>query len=354
MSYGAAFNSGGLTMIRLQATPPTSVDDAIAMLQTAIGIEFGTLPPYLYAKFSILPGTNGAAVDRLGMIVGQEMIHLCLVCNIVNALGGTPKLVAPVYPCTLGDIGPPGGDPLMIHLLPFGPDAMAQGMAIEEPEEVPPYEVVGLLKAQGGAMTIGQYYAVIDAFLATLPASAWTPGNNQITDAQFFPGQLFAVNGYADAHLAIQQIVSEGEGAKDNPLDFQNELAHFYRFGELFYDKVLTKIPQEPGYQWGPEPLGVDWSAAYPAIPDPGSHDFSKDSAAAQSAQAACNAAYTGMIDALQLAVTGQAGQLGAAVRKMFDLRMAAMAALQIPLADGKSVAGPSFLYTPAASGASS
>jgi hypothetical protein len=98
----------------------------------------------------------------------------------------------------------------------------------------------------------------------------------------------------------------------------------------------------------------VDWSAAYPAIPDPGSHDFSKDSEAAQAAQAACDGAYSGMIDALQLAVTGHAGQLGAAVRRMFELRMAAMAALQVPLADGRSVAGPSFLYTPTGSGASS
>lgn len=341
-------------MIRLQATPPTSVDDAIAMLQTAAAIEFGTLPPYLYAKFSILPGTNAEAAGRLQMVVMQEMIHLCLVCNILNALGATPQLKAPVYPCTLGDIGPPGGDPLEIRLLPFGEDAMAQGMAIEEPEEIPPYEVVGLLGTAGGAMTIGQYYALVDAFLATLPSSAWIPDNNQITDNQFFAGQLFAVNGYTDAHLAIQQIVSEGEGAKDDPLDFQDELAHYYRFGEVFYDKVLTKIPKDPGYQWGPEPLGVDWCAVYPAIPDPGSHDFSKDSAAAQSAQDACNAAYSAMIDALQLAVQGEAGQLGAAVRKMFDLRMAAAAALQIPLADGRSVAGPAFLYTSTGPGASS
>ncbi|MFK5012155.1 ferritin-like domain-containing protein, partial [Klebsiella pneumoniae] len=28
------------------------------MLQTAIGVEFGTLPPYLYALYSIMPETN--------------------------------------------------------------------------------------------------------------------------------------------------------------------------------------------------------------------------------------------------------------------------------------------------------
>ncbi|HYI39542.1 MAG TPA: ferritin-like protein [Allosphingosinicella sp.] len=334
-------------MIRLQATPPSSVDDAIAMLQVAIGIEFGTLPPYLYAKLSILPGTNEPAAGRLTAVINQEMIHLCLVCNVINALGGSPQIKPPSYPCTLGDIGPPGGDPLPIHLLPFNPDAMAQGMAIEEPEEVPPFPMLQSVALDGGAMTIGQYYGLVDAYLATLPASAWTENRNQISDAQFFPGQLFAVGDYADAHQAISQIVSEGEGAKDDPLDFQNELAHYYRFGEIFYDKVLTKIAQDPGYQWGPDPLGVDWSAAYPAIADPGQHDFTQDSPEAQAAQDSCNAAYSGMVDALQRAVNGEAGQLGAAVRQMFELRMAAMAALQIPLADGRSVAGPSFVYTP-------
>ena len=234
---------------------------------------------------------------------------------------------------------------------------MAQGMAIEEPEEVPPYQVVELLEAApGGAMTIGQYYALIDAFLGDpagkrLDARATT----RSPTTSFSPGQLFAVNGYADAHLAIEQIVSEGEGAKDNPLDFQNELAHFYRFGEIFYDKVLTKIPQDPGYQWGPEPLGVDWTAVYPAIPDPGSHDFSKDSQAAQAAQAACNVRLQ-RDDRRAPAGGDRPGGAARAPRSgsMFELRMAAMAALQIPLADGKSVAGPSFLYIPAGSGASS
>ncbi|MBV8687959.1 MAG: ferritin-like protein [Alphaproteobacteria bacterium] len=332
-------------MIRLQATPPTTVAEAIDMLQAAIAIEFGTLPPYLYAKFSILPDTNAPALARLNMIVNQEMIHLCLVCNIVNALGGSPQLTAPVYPGTLGNIGPPGGEPLVINLLPFSPDAMGQGMAIEEPEEVPDFPFAESLEGTGGAVTIGQYYAMVDAFLATLPDSAWTVGRNQITDDQFFAGQLFAVGCYADAHQAISNIVSEGEGAKDDPLDFQNELAHYYRFGEIYYDKVLTKTAQDPGYQWGPAPLGVDWNAVYPAIADPGSHDFSQDSAAAQAAQDACNAAFSGMVDALQQAVNGVDGQLGAAVRKMFELRMAAIAALQVPLADGVSVAGPSFLY---------
>jgi hypothetical protein len=346
-------------MIRLHWKPIASVDDARAMLQKAIGIEFGTLPPYLYAMFSIPPGKNVQAEARIRSVALQEMIHMCLACNILNAIGGDPVITAPVYPGPLpGDIGPPHGDPLIIHLLPFSEAAMAQGVAIEEPEHPPDFPVERLmaLEAAPDAVTIGQFYAALDAFLSTLPPSAWYCGRNQITDAQFFPGQLFAVNKYADAHQAIQNIVSEGEGTPqaNNPLDFQHELAHYYRFGECQRNLVLQKANNPLGYQWGPETLNIDWSAVYPAIADPGSHDFSKDPPAAQAAQKACNDTYTRMIDALQQAVTGTAGQLGEAVRAMFDLRMAARVALTTPLADPSQVAGPSFLYTPSNNGASS
>jgi hypothetical protein len=343
-------------MIRLQWKPLSTVQDAWAMLQTAIGVEFGTLPPYLYAAFSIPPDANAEAAARLRSVVLQEMIHMCLACNILNAIGGDPALTPPVYPGPLpGDIGPPGGQPLIIHMLPFSEDAMAQGMAIEQPEDPPDFPIHTMLtKALPATVTIGQFYKALDSYLATLPASAWIPNRNQIDDSQFFAGQLFAINSYADAHQAISDIVSEGEGTANDPLDFQKEIAHYYRFGECFRNLVLTRTDVAQGYAWGPESLGIDWAAVYPAIHDPCTHDFSKDPPAAQAAQAACNQAYSQMIDALQLAVTGSAGQLGNAVRAMFDLRMAARVALTTPLADPALVSGPSFVYSPSTTGASS
>ena len=119
------------------------------------------------------------------------------------------------------------------------------------------------------AVTIGQFYTALDAFLATLDPDDWSRTRHQIDDDQFFTGQIFAVNNYPDAHRAISIIVSEGEGTGDDPLDFADEVAHYYRFGEVFNNKVLTKIQQDPGYQWGPEPLGVEWDQVFPAIPDP-------------------------------------------------------------------------------------
>lgn len=333
-------------MIKLKWQAPGSVTDVQNAVQTAIDIEFSTLPPYLYAKMTILPGSNAPAMQRLNGIVSQEMIHMCLVCNIMNAIGGTVTINPPSYP---GHLPADIGGTLVVHLLPFSPDAMAQGMAIEEPSEPinPPTLMAAGLDA---GITIGEYYELLDQALAALPASAWIPNNHQIDDAQFFPGQIFAVNNYEDAHNAITQIVSEGEGTpvspsgQGSPLTFENELAHYYRFWEMQRNQVLTKDPNPVGYAWKGS-LGLDWNAVYPAISDPELHDFSNDSPAAQQAQADCNLAYSAMVDALIAAFRGATGGLGIAVRAMFDLRMASIKALSTPLADGK-VSGPAFTYT--------
>lgn len=341
-------------MIRLAFTKLTTVEDARSLLQTAVGVEFGTLPPYLYALYSTPPETNPEATQLIRSVALQEMIHMCLACNMLNALGGNPVIHVQQYPGPLpGDIGP-NHTPLTVHLYPFSKDALAQGMAIEEPENRPDYPVKTmalLAEAMPKAVTIGQFYDALDKFLATLPPSAWTPNRNQIVDKQFFPGQLFAVNNYADAHKAITQIVSEGEGTSEgseyNPLDFQDQPAHYFRFGEIFHERVLTRDPgSKSGYAWGPARLEVTWPPAGRYLADPALHDFSKEPPPAQAAQAACNAAFTQMIDALQRAVAGVEGALGEAVRCMFDLRMAALHAFTVPLNNGQ-FAGPAFLYVP-------
>ena len=325
---------------------PQSVEDVQSLVQTAIDLEFATLPPYLYAIFTILPGQNEPAYELLHSIIMQEMIHMCLACNIKNAIGGTPLINSPTFPGPL-----PGGvdGTRPIHLYPFSSEAIEQGMHIEQPEE--PIDPPMALDASvdGDEVTIGEYYHRVELALKALPSSAWTAHRHQIDDSQYFQGQLFEVNNFADAQQAIENIVSEGEGtpvSPDNagsPLDFQNELAHYYRFWEIEQNKVLTKANNSVGYQWGPATLGVDWRAVYPAVTDPQTFDFSGESQSVQDAQYACNLAYTNMIKALSGAFNGQAGQLGVAIRAMFDLRMSAKHALQTPMSSG-FVAGPAFL----------
>jgi Ferritin-like len=343
-------------VIRLQLTKLSTVEDVQHALQTAIGVEFGTLPPYLYALYSIKPGTNQHAQDLIRSVALEEMVHVCLACNMLNAIGGNPLIHPQTYPNPLpGDIGP-DGKRLILNLIPFSREAMDQGMKIEQPEDPPDFPILKKsLIAGPKAVSIGEFYMAVDDALKQLPTSVWTPGRNQITDDQFFAGQIYPINKYDDAHRAIHDIVTEGEGSKQgtdyNPLDYQGELAHYFRFGEVFHNKVLTRTAEKPGYAWGPEPLGVDWDVAYPAIWNPGTRDFSHEPPAAQQAQLLCNQSFTNMVNALQKAVQGQASALGDAVRFMFDLRMAAMAAFKVPLADGKNVAGPAFLYLSSSNG---
>ncbi|MFP5319198.1 MAG: ferritin-like domain-containing protein [Acidimicrobiia bacterium] len=337
-------------MIRLRPRPLDTRADLQAALQMAIQLELSTLPPYLYALYTLRPVANEPVRTRISAIVREEMTHMALAANILNAIGGTPVLadaaVVPVYPGPLPfDIGGDGDGPLTVSLLPFGTAAMDQAMRIEEPED--PIEFPSVAAFPATFQTIGQFYAALDGALTALPPTAWAvPPRNQLGDHPFFPGELFPVAGAADASKAIERIVSEGEGTPKTPLDFEGEVSHYYRFEEIRRDQLLEKDSSVPqGFRWG-EPLGVDWDAVLPAIADPGEHDFSSDPPT-QAAQDACDRAFTVMLEDLQRALNGEAGRLGNAVRAMFDLTMAARAALAVPLEGSEKVAGPAFRFRP-------
>lgn len=340
-------------MIYLQwHNPPSDVESVRAIVQQAIDVEFATLPPYLYALMSIREDKNRKAMNLVKSVALEEMVHMCLACNILNAIGGAPQITTPVFPGPLpGDIGDDGGKALIVHLYPFSEQAMYQGMQIEEPVDPPEFPDLKSTGMTAKRVTIGEFYELLDELLKQLPDSAWQANRRQVDDRQFFQGQIFAVNCYADAHRAIDEIVSEGEGAPNdkNPLDLNSELAHFYRFEELYRNQVLVKTGDNvDDYAWG-ESLGVDFSidGVYPAITDPQSYDFSNESEEVRQAQLECNTAFSEMVDHLQSAFNCDNGLLGNGVQSMFDIRMAAIKAFQTPLSDGQ-VAGPAFVYIPA------
>ena len=70
-------------------------------------LEHGTIPPYLTALYSMHPGTNSDAFHVIRVVVVEEMLHLTLAANIMNAVGGTPDLTrpdfVPNYPAYLPD-----------------------------------------------------------------------------------------------------------------------------------------------------------------------------------------------------------------------------------------------------------
>ncbi len=105
-------------------------------LQNAIMLEHATIPVYLYALYSLDPARNAVIAAIVRSVVIEEMLHMNLACNILNALGGSPVIdtpgFIPTYPGPL-----PGGveSELKVHLRPFSHDQLADFMKIEEPEE---------------------------------------------------------------------------------------------------------------------------------------------------------------------------------------------------------------------------
>ena len=80
-------------------------EDLQQHLQWAIELEHSTLPPYLTALYSIKDGTNQEAVEIIHSVFIEEMLHLTLAANILNAVGGSPNLdypgIMPSYPTFL-------------------------------------------------------------------------------------------------------------------------------------------------------------------------------------------------------------------------------------------------------------
>ena len=122
-------------MIFLEFKRIETVDDAKELLQMAIELEFSTLPPYLYALYSIRPDANAVAADRIKAVAMEEMV-LHVPSLATSSMRSAPTRPSPrrAIPRPLpGGISGGGKEPLIIHLYLFSKDAMAQAMANRRP-----------------------------------------------------------------------------------------------------------------------------------------------------------------------------------------------------------------------------
>jgi len=107
-------------------------------LQTAMQLEFATLPPYLCAEWSINQDP-GNVTNMIHNVVIEEMYHFALAGNMLTAIGGTPAVAnaafVPSYPTNVL----PGGIPqkLPVDLQPLSSDQLQVFMQIELPEFPP-------------------------------------------------------------------------------------------------------------------------------------------------------------------------------------------------------------------------
>lgn len=312
--------------------------DPVRDLQLGLDIELSALPPYLYSLWSIRPPSEGASVaaieaaNTIRSVVYEEMLHIALAANLLNALGTHPRIAhrRMTYPGPLPGFVESGPYAFDVGLVPLSDQSVQTFMRIELPEwDVPQ----GTLDDEG-IITLGAFYEEIQTQLKTLPPNAFSHGGQLAARNNPGPGFLNPVRGSASALDAICTIVDQGEGFPAQKTDCQDdgdhEVAHYCKF--LALKGYLTNglvIPERD---------------VYPVISNPVALQYTEEQ---QGANRQFNLYYTKLLDSLQSALGGETpGIWGVPTRLMTGLSHAAAVLRTAGCVPGTNlVAGPTFEY---------
>lgn len=339
----------------------TTLEELHHYLYVAMQLEHSTIPPYLLALYSIHPGTNTDATHIIRTVVVEEMLHLTLAANILNAVGGTPELTkpdfVPLYPTYLPD----GENDFMVDLQRFSPDAINTFLNIERPKEAPSEKERLRISLEGKSLlgeslptvlmhyySIGEFYREIARGLDYLAEQIgeeklFTGDPAKQAGPEYYysgGGELMKVTDLTSAQAAIELICEQGEGLGETIYDEEGELAHFYRFEQLKIGKYYQE-GDKPHHPTGPA-VNVDWDATYPILKNARIADYSDPEV--QKAALAFNESYAQFLFMLTEAYNGQPELLLEAVPYMFRLREKILQLLRNPLSDKPdSNAAPTF-----------
>jgi hypothetical protein len=317
-----------------------TLDDLRDHLQYAIGLELTTIPPYLCALYSIVPGANTAACEVIRSVVLEKMLHMTLAANILNAVGGAPVTgpagggpsPVPVYPARVPFI-----DALpVIHLRVFSPAAIDEFIMIERAASE---EGAARDPATAGDRygSTGAFYTAIEAGLRTLGTpevfrrGRETRAGCQLTTENYCggAGPLIEVTDLDSALAAIGEIVREDAGAARFS---EIRAGRYYRPDQVHGDLPAGDI------------LPVDWSAVRPMVPDPAAQAY--HGTWAYPPMMAFNAAWTALVDTVYRGFNGKPMLLREAVPEMYELKYQATSLLNLPSpAEPGRTLGPAFEY---------
>jgi rubrerythrin len=240
-------------------------------LQSAIELEFSTLPLYLSSMFS-LTVQNYSAYNILRSVAMEEMVHMAIAANILAALGGTPaiKNIKVAYPTK----GLPGGvEPdLTAGLTRFSKNQLKNFMRIEKPrflvnasESTEEYPTIGIFYEEIKEALYQNRDEVIAAVkLATDPNNK--TASKQVPDSIGLPKFIYdeKIDPVEMLCSGIDEITGQGEGTQAESIvtnaKFEYEESHYAKFASLYYGsayrqpddiKELT-IENEPEFFKGP------------------------------------------------------------------------------------------------------
>ena len=242
-------------------------------LALAMRVELSTIPPYLYAMYSIEDQRSEAARLLMSIVV-EEMLHLALAANLLVAVGGEPDFLdsglQPSYPGMLAHHRPD----LPLHLAPASPELIRSTfMVIERPE------ATGARSEADDYHTIGQFYAAVEAAIERLsndgPLFVAGTETRQLAGHHFYSvvefdaadsGDLVLVNDVASARQAIEIIVHQGEGLAEHRWadPAHQELTHYAKLVRI----VDGSTPLGPVRPVRIDPTTVDYPVAVRPISD--------------------------------------------------------------------------------------
>jgi rubrerythrin len=345
-------------MIFLKSIQIETLADLKKALQTAIELEHSTIPPYLTANFTLFETGNDQISNLISSVVGEEMLHLSIACNILNAVGGSPVLNKPGFiPTYPGPLPGAVAEGLQVPLQKFSLELVKDVfMAIEEPEKK--VDIHNLV-ANPDVITIGMFYTKIKEIIHELEAEAKANGNTiftgnpayQMTYEKFFDSSLlFPILDEETSIRGINIIIDQGEGTSIDPFvtpaDDGNvsELAHYYRFEEIYEGKTIQADPSG-GYMYGEPEIPFDPKLVPNMWPNPKMDSYPKDSLAYINSKF-FNYNYTSLLNSLHETFNGEPEKINTAMGVMYSLRLYAIKLLAIPDPNHPGyVAGPSFEF---------
>ena len=353
--------------------------DLYKHLQAAIELEHSTIPPYLTALYSIQPNSNQAVAQILFSVVREEMLHMVIVANVFNAIGGCPQVnkpqFIPTYPGHLPMVHPD----LTVGLAPLSMDLITNAfMQIEtsaDPEDYPARPVTATLRIaeEEEYNTIGDFYEAIIEKITELNNNGQltiTP-RNQVVNEQWFPStELFEITDIGRATSALNLIVEQGEGSTTeyttreralngktinqarnnvNPLDPENRPAHYYRFAQIVKGGRLVPDSESlDGFVYDlNQPIDLDTGKIYPLVENSKAAMYDEGSRARRLVNQ-FNYSYTNLLNGLHKTFNGESDYLNTTIGLMYELKLQAQEMAETEITTGanagKSVA-PSFEY---------
>jgi CDGSH-type Zn-finger protein/uncharacterized Fe-S cluster protein YjdI len=245
-------------------------EELIYLLCEAAEFEHAVMCTYLYAMWSLKRDeSEGVAKDELAaierwraslrQIAREEMLHLCLVNNMLAALGSAPHLWKPEFPVR------PGRFPadVVMKLMPFSAASLDHFLYIERPEGIDLKDGAGfqhanyhraaradlLSPAAQDYVSQGHLYHGIIKGVARLVETCGEKrvfvghAQSQVGAAEFGLPGLFKVTDLASARRAVEEIVIQGEGAPAH-----SETSHYARFARI-KDELARMKGARPAFE---------------------------------------------------------------------------------------------------------